>query len=165
MAIERGTYLVPTLSAVGCIVTHGEAGGIPSWIVNKALSEAQRSHTMLHAAVEAGMNIAAGTDARTPLNRHDCLVEEMVQMVQIGLTAERTLLSATREGAINAGLSEVTGTLERGKAGDLIVVDGDPLTDITALRRIVLVAKDGAIHRSSLEVSRDRTNDLTEVSR
>ena len=97
------------------------------------------------------MNIAAGTDAGTPYNPHDGLVEEMIRMVQIGLSPARTLLSATRDGAENAGLLGVTGTLEVGKAADVIVVDGDPLADITALRGIVLVAKDGVIHRSSLQ--------------
>lgn len=165
LAIERGTFLVPTLSAVGGIVAEGERGGIPPWIVDKARSEVERSRAMFRAAVEAGMNIAAGTDAGTPFNPHDGLVEEMIQMVQIGLTPQRTLLSATREGAVNAGVSEVTGTIEPGKAADLIVVDGDPLADITALRGIVLVAKDGALHRSSLEVRNGFTRDLMEVIR
>jgi imidazolonepropionase-like amidohydrolase len=163
LAIERGTYLVPTLSAVHGIVSEGESGGIPSWIVDKAKTEADRSTVMFRAAVEAGMNIAAGTDAGTPYNPHDGLVEEMVQMVSIGLTPARTLLSATRDGATNAGLSELTGTLEVGKAADLIVVDGDPVTDITALRSIVLVAKDGVIHRSSLELGRRAVDARSEV--
>lgn len=111
------------------------------------------------------MNIAAGTDAGTPFNRHDGLVEELIQMVQIGLTPQRTLLSATREGAVNAGVSEVTGTIEPGKAADLIVVDGNPIVDITALRSIVLVAKDGALHLSSLEVRNGATGDLVAVNR
>ena len=151
LAIERGTYLVPTLSAIHGIVAEGERGGIPAWIVDKARSEVERSTAMFRAAVEAGVNIAAGTDAGTPFNPHDGLVEELIQMVEIGLTPARTMLSATRDGAINAGLSALTGTLEVGKAADVIVVDGDPLDDITALRRIVLVAKDGVIHRSALD--------------
>jgi imidazolonepropionase-like amidohydrolase len=164
LAVERGTFLVPTLSAVGCIVGEGERGSIPPWIVDKARSEAERSRTMFAAAVEAGMNIAAGTDAGTPFNPHDGLVEELIEMVRIGLTPQRTLLSATRDGAVNAGLSELTGTIEPGKAADLIVVDGDPLTDITALRQIVLVAKDGAVHRSSLEVRTRTTDELSKVT-
>lgn len=164
LAIERGTYLVPTLSAVHGIVSEGESGGIPSWIVDKAKTEADRSTAMFRAAVEAGMNIAAGTDAGTPYNPHDGLVEEMVQMVSIGLTPARTLLSATRDGAINAGLSELTGTLEVGKAADMIVVDGDPVADITALRSILLVAKDGVIHRTSLQSVRATTGARSEVA-
>lgn len=151
LAIERGTYLVPTLSAVSRIVSEGESGSIPTWIVEKARAELSRSELMFRHAVEAGMNIAAGTDAGTPYNPHDGLVDEMIKMVEIGLTPERTLLSATRDGAANAGLSELTGTLEVGKAADIILVDGDPLADITTLRRIVFVAKDGMIHRSALE--------------
>lgn len=165
LAIERGTYLVPTLSAVGCIAAEGEGGGIPSWIVEKAQSEVQRSRAMFRAAVEAGMNIAAGTDAGTPHNPHDGLVEELIQMVDIGLTPQRTLLSATREGAVNAGLSQITGTITPGRAADLIVVEGDPLADITTLRQIVLVAKDGAVHRSSLDARTDRAENLMGVAR
>lgn len=164
LAIERGTYLVPTLSAVSGIVSQGECGGIPTWIVDKARSEVERSTTMFRAAVEAGMNIAAGTDAGTPFNPHDGLVEEMIQMVEIGLTPSRTLLSATRDGAINAGLSDLTGTLEVGKAADLVVVDGDPLKDITALRRIVLVAKGGVVHRSALNDQRETSTNGHEVA-
>lgn len=151
LAIERGTYLVPTLAAIGSIVAGGEGGGIPAWIVDKAKAEEERSTAMFRAAVEAGMNIAAGTDAGTPFNPHDGLVDEIVTMVRIGLTPARALLSATRDGAVNAGLSDITGTLEVGKAADLIVVDGDPTADIEALRRIVLVAKAGTIHRSDLQ--------------
>lgn len=151
LAVERGTYLVPTLSAVSRIVSEGESGSIPTWIVAKAKAESSRSEAMFRLAVEAGMNIAAGTDAGTPFNLHNGLVEEMITMVEIGLSPARTILSATRDGAANAGLSDLTGTLEVGKAADIILVDGDPLTDITALRRIVFVAKDGMIHRSALE--------------
>lgn len=151
LAIERGTYLVPTLSAVHGIVAESKNSPIPAWIVDKAQEEYARSTAMFREAVEAGMKIAAGTDAGTPFNPHDGLVEEMIQMVQIGLSPARTLLSATRDGAENAGLSDLTGTIEVGKAADILVVDGDPVSDMTAMRNIVLVAKDGAIHRSSLE--------------
>lgn len=150
LAIERGTYLVPTLSAVGGIVTSGEAGGTPAWIIDKARTEMERSRQMFHAAVQAGMKIAAGTDAGTPFNPHDGLVEELIEMVDIGLTPTRALLSATRDGAENADMSAVTGTLESGKSADLIVVDGDPTKDIAALRGIVLVAKAGRIERDDM---------------
>ncbi|SMQ71168.1 Imidazolonepropionase [Plantibacter sp. VKM Ac-1784] len=150
LALERGTYLVPTLAAIGNIVAQAPNGTIPPWIVDKARAEEDRSISMFRAAVEAGVNIAAGTDAGTPFNPHDGLVDEIIAMVRIGLTPERALLSATRDGAVNAGLQDLTGTLELGKAADLIVVDGDPLADITALRTIRLVAKAGTVYRDDL---------------
>ncbi|WP_127817660.1 metal-dependent hydrolase family protein [Microbacterium sp. CPCC 204701] len=150
LAIERGTFLVPTLSAVGGIVTEGEAGGTPAWIVDKAGTEMERSRTMFRAAVQAGMHIAAGTDSGTPFNPHDGLVDELIEMVQIGLTPTRALLSATRDGAVNADVLDVTGTLEVGKSADLLVVDGDPTADITALKSIMFVAKGGELYRDEL---------------
>lgn len=164
LAIERGTYLVPTLSAIHGIVSEGESGGIPTWIVDKARTEVERSTAMFRAAVEAGVNIAAGTDAGTPFNPHNGLVDELIQMVEIGLTPARTLLSATRDGAVNAGLASLTGTLEVGKAADIIVLDGNPLEDIRALRRIDLVAKDGVIHRSALEERSNVSSTSQEVA-
>jgi imidazolonepropionase-like amidohydrolase len=150
LALQRGTYLVPTLAAIGNIVAESASGTIPSWIVDKARAEEERSISMFRDAVEAGVNIAAGTDAGTPFNPHDGLVDEIITMVRIGLAPERALLSATRDGAVNAGLLETTGTLEVGKAADLIVIDGDPLTDITSLRAIRFVAKAGTIYRNDL---------------
>lgn len=148
LAIERGTYLVPTLSAVTGIVDggpHGECA--PRWVRDKASIELQRSREMFRNAVECGMKIAAGTDAGTPFNPHDRLIGELVQMVDIGLSADRTLLSATRDGAENAGLSESIGTLEVGKLADLIIVDGDPLADIEAMRELCFVMKGGEVYR------------------
>ncbi len=164
LAIERGTYLVPTLSAVGGIVADGVAGGTPEWIIDKARTEFERSRAMFRGAVDAGMKIAAGTDAGTPFNPHDGLVEEMIEMVRIGLTPARALLSATRDGAENAGVLDQTGTLEVGKSADVIVVDGDPVSDITVLRDIVLVAKGGVLYRNELSEERATSMNYQEAT-
>lgn len=148
LAIEHGTFLVPTLSAVSGIVNggaHGECA--PEWILRKAEVEFDRSREMFRNAVESGMRIAAGTDAGTPFNPHDQLVNEMIEMVRIGLSTSRTLLSATRDGAENTGMSESIGTLEPGKYADLIMVDGNPLERIEALRDLVFVMKGGTVYR------------------
>jgi imidazolonepropionase-like amidohydrolase len=164
LAVEHGTYLVATLSAVGGIVARGEAGGIPRWIVDKARSEVERSRAMFRAAVESGIKIAAGTDAGTPFNPHDGLVEEMIEMVRIGMTPARTLLSATRDGAENAGVLDETGTLEVGKSADFIVIDGDPVEDITALRDMVLVVKGGVSYRNELPEEHEAKKDFAQVT-
>lgn len=150
IALAQGTFLVPTLLAVDGIVTEGPGGGSPGWMIDKALLEAARSQTMFKAAVDAGMKIAAGTDAGTPFNRHDDLVRELALMVTIGISPMQAIVSATRNGAENAAILDQTGTLEVGKFADLLVVAGDPLTDISALTNIALVAKEGTVYRDDL---------------
>jgi imidazolonepropionase-like amidohydrolase len=119
-------------------------------MIDKAALEAARSQTMFKAAVDAGMKISAGTDAGTPFNRHDDLVRELALMVKIGISPMQALVSATRNGAENAAILDRTGTLEVGKFADLVIVGGDPLSDISALADIALVAKEGVVYRDDL---------------
>jgi imidazolonepropionase-like amidohydrolase len=118
--------------------------------VEKAEREAQQQRESFAAAVASGMRIAAGTDAGTPFNRHGDLALELELMVRHGLTAMQTLVAATRGAAENLGLAHEIGTLEVGRLADLIVVDGDPVADITATGRVVLVVRDGVVHRDEL---------------
>src|SRR3954452_20116779 len=150
LAVAQGTFLVPTILAVDGIVRNGQAAGIPGWVVEKAEREAAQQRESFAAAVASGMRIAAGTDAGTPFNRHGDLALELALMVQHGLTSMQTLVAATRGAAENLGLEHEIGTLEVGKLADLIVVDGDPVADITATGRVVLVVKDGVVHRDEL---------------
>jgi imidazolonepropionase-like amidohydrolase len=157
LALAQGTFLVPTLLAVDGIVTEGPEGGSPAWMIDKAMLEAARSQSMFKAAVDAGMKIAAGTDAGTPFNRHDDLVRELALMVKIGISPMQALVSATRNGAENSAILDQTGTLEIGKFADLLIVGGDPLADISSLSRTILVAKEGVVYRDDFaEVQADR---------
>ena len=64
-------------------------------------------------------------------------------MVHIGLSPAEALIAATRNAAANLGMSDSLGTIEVGKVADLVLVEGDPLTDITALRRVRRVIQGG----------------------
>jgi imidazolonepropionase-like amidohydrolase len=150
LAVDQGTFLVPTILAVDGIVRNGLAQGIPGWVVEKAEREAAKQRESFAAAVSSGMRIAAGTDAGTPFNGHGELARELALMVQHGLSPMQTLISATRGAAENLGMAHEIGTLEVGKLADLVLVDGDPVTDITATGRVVLVVKDGVVHRDEL---------------
>lgn len=150
MAVAKGTYLVPTLLAINEIATEGQQGGAPGWLVEKAQLEVERSQQMFKAAVGSGMKIAAGTDAGTPFNGHDALDRELALMVQIGLSPIQAIVSATQNAADNLDLGHRIGTVETGKLADLIIVDGDPLTDIKRLSRVMLVAKEGLVYRDDL---------------
>ncbi len=145
---ERGAYLVPTLVASHNIVAHGLAAGIAPHVVRKAEEVVEWHRRSAHQAHEAGVKIAFGTDCGTPFNRAGENGTELGLMVRCGISQANALESATRIAAEALGLGDQLGTLEPGKAADLIVVDGDPLRDVGLLRdatHIVWVLKGGSI--------------------
>jgi imidazolonepropionase-like amidohydrolase len=73
--------------------------------------------------------------------------------VRDGATPWQTLLAATRHGAAVCGVGAELGTVEMGKIADLIVVAANPLEDITNVRRLQLVLKDGRIVSDKRHVS------------
>lgn len=148
LAIDNGAVLVPTLIAVNQIVSNGKDGAIPEWVVEKAESESGHHRESFAAAVRSGMRIAAGTDAGTPFNPHTYLAQELALMVEYGMRPMDAVVAATRTAAENLDLGPDVGTLEVGRLADVIVVDGDPTTDITAVARVQLVVKDGVVARS-----------------
>ena len=83
---------------------------------------------------DAGVKIAMGTDGNTPWAPH----VEMDDMVAAGMTPSQVIVAATRTGAEFVRLAN-TGTIEQGKMADLLVVDGNPLDDITNTRKISAV--------------------------
>ena len=153
LALDRGTYLVPTLIAVNQIVNNGKTGAMPDWVVEKAESESGHHRESFTAAVKSGMKIAAGTDAGTPFNPHTYLAQELALMVDYGLRPMDAIVAATRNAAENLGLAPDVGTLEVGRLADVIVVDGDPTTDIAAVGRVRFVMKDGTIARNDFASS------------
>lgn len=92
--------------------------------------------------------IVAGTDAGTPFNFHPSLPRELENLVDAGFTPMAAIQSATLRAAEMQGVSDELGTVAVGKLADLIVVDGDPLGDISLLRKsVVHVIKDGKLIR------------------
>ena len=85
---------------------------------------------------------ALGSDVR-PLKEAALL--EMGLWVRDGATPWRTLVAATRHGAEVCGVGAELGTVEVGKLADLIVVGANPLEDITNVRRLQLVLKEGRV--------------------
>ena len=61
-----------------------------------------------------------------------------------GLAAEKVLKMATKDAAEHLG-TDALGTIATGKLADLLLIDGDPIADITALRKVAMVVKDGAV--------------------
>jgi imidazolonepropionase-like amidohydrolase len=150
LALKNGSFLVPTLIAVDQIVNNGARRGIPEWVVRKAESESGHHRESFKAAVASGMKIAAGTDAGTPFNPHGDLALELEKMVEFGLPPMLALVAATANAARLLRLDDSLGTVEPGKAADLILVFGDPLEDMSVMRRPALVMKAGQVQSSMM---------------
>ena len=145
LALKNETFLVPTLIAVDQIVNNGAKGGIPDWVVKKAEGESGHHRESFVLAVKSGVRIAAGTDAGTPFNPHGDLALELAKMVEFGLPPMLALLAATSNAARLLRMDDQIGSVEKGKVADLILVPGDPLKDIGAMRRPALVMKSGRV--------------------
>ncbi|MEW6399099.1 MAG: amidohydrolase family protein [Bacillota bacterium] len=146
MMLARGVFLVPTLSAVHHIVERGAEAGIPPYAVEKARRMQEDHFRSFRMALEAGVRIAMGTDAATPFNYHGDNALELELMVKAGMTPVQAIVAATARGAELLGLE--TGVLAPGRLADLLVVDGNPLEEISCLQhrgRILLVMKGGEV--------------------
>jgi imidazolonepropionase-like amidohydrolase len=99
----------------------------------------------LRKAVPAGVKIAFGTDAG--VSKHGRNADEFELMVKHGMTPAAALQAATVNAADLLGLADQIGSLELGKAADIISVKGDPLTDVTVLKKVGFVMKDGKVHK------------------
>ncbi|MEH7308080.1 metal-dependent hydrolase family protein [Neobacillus drentensis] len=137
------TYLVATLAAPFHIVKNGTAAGIPEFAVKKNAEAIVPHRESFKNAYKAGVKIAAGTDAGTPFNVHGDFVTELMLMREQGMSVLEVIHAATYVAAEVLGIEKETGSLEVGKLADLILVEGNPYEDFTALRRVKKVFKEG----------------------
>jgi imidazolonepropionase-like amidohydrolase len=100
----------------------------------------------LERAVPAGVRIAFGTDAG--VSKHGRNADEFELMVKHGMTPAAAIEAATVNAAELLGLADV-GTIERGKAADLIAVAGDPLADVGVLKRVDFVMARGKVVKNA----------------
>lgn len=153
LALKNDSYLVPTLIAVDQIVNNGRQRGIPEWVVRKAEAESGHHRESFALAVRSGMRIAAGTDAGTPFNPHGDLALELAKMVEFGLSPMQAITAATVNAARLLRVDNLVGTIEVGKQADLVLVPGNPITDISVMQRPAFVMKGGTVYRHELGTS------------
>jgi len=101
---------------------------------------------------DAGVNIGCGMDAGMPLVYFGTLHREIELLGRIGFTNLEALRTATINNALILGREDVQGSIEEGKLADLVVVDKNPLDDLSALEKPVLVMKEGRIEHSLLPI-------------
>lgn len=155
LAARRGV-LVPTLTFLHDVAEHKAKEWTPH-LVERGAYNVEEAHRTLAAAMEAGVPIAMGYDS----SPERLATSELGLMVEAGMSPADALVSATSTAAYAIGLHGLIGTVEPGKLADLVVVDGDPLEDISVLvdaDRIHLVIQSGEpVAGAALEVELGET--------
>ncbi|MFT7526443.1 MAG: imidazolonepropionase-like amidohydrolase [Arenicella sp.] len=145
---QTGAYMVPTLSPGVKVPATMEGNPFFTDVIKtKALAASAASQKTFLKAYESGVKIAFGTDSSvTP---HGENADEFVMMVKAGMSPSDAIRSATLISAELLGLDKKLGTLEIGKLADLISVSGSPLDDISVLRSVNFVMKDGKLIKAA----------------
>ncbi len=141
---NKGVFLTPTLMATEWIMS--KLDNYPPTLQAKAKAAAGARSEMFRNAVKLGVKISFGTDAA--VFPHGQNAREFKLMVDLGMSPIEALRSATANDAELLGISQKTGTLEKGKLADVIAMPGDPTNDITATERVFFVMKEGKIIRN-----------------
>jgi imidazolonepropionase-like amidohydrolase len=140
---QKGTVAVPTMSTWDYRLEAAARWNLPKEEIDLAEGRRDASRASFRDMLDAGVKIAAGTDAGGSPVRHGTIVHEMEVMIEAGLTTMQAIGSATRIAAEITGTLKDTGTVEVGKLADLILIDGDPLSDIGAMRDVWAVFQGG----------------------
>lgn len=143
---ERGVFLIPTLGIYRRMIECGERAEIPDDMYRKAQKIAVQHRETFRRALQIGVKMAAGTDSGQDWYVNgESLLYELELMNQEGMAPMDVLVAATRRGAECLRIQQDLGTLESGKLADILIVDGDPLANVSALRNTWMVMKEGRV--------------------
>jgi len=146
MMAQRGTYLVPTISAGEFVENAAKSGRLTGLRAEKALAAAQGMRNSVRLALRNNVPIALGTDAG--VGNHGTNGHEFTLMVTWGgLTPMQSIVAGTSSAAKLLGWDRNVGTLSAGKWADVVAVPGDPTKDISVMERPSFVMKGGAVVR------------------
>jgi len=150
LAKEHGVIFTSTLAIPRAIIDHGAEVGIAPWALAKAEPEWAMMCNSYKRIRKAGATLASGTDyggsPLMPFGKNAIELELLVKYADF--TPMETIVAATKNGAMACFIGDKTGTIESGKLADIIVVDGNPLADITLLQdvdKIKIVMLEGKV--------------------
>ena len=165
--LKSGAYYVPTLSTVNGYLERiaKDPNAYPPEVRAKIDWRIKITGKALELAYPRGVKIAFGTDAG--VSKHGRNADEFELMVKHGMPAAAAIKAATLNAADLLGIAAEVGSIEPGKRADLIAVAGDPLSDVTVLKRVSFVMKDGVVQKrqaSAMKSDCARADDCSQVS-
>ncbi len=140
--VSAGTALCPTLAIYRTIAQNAD-GDIPAYASAKAKTAAAAHQESFRMAMEAGVDIVAGTDAGSCRTPHPALVDELIVMHSYGMATEAVLRAATSTAAKVLGREGDVGVVKPGAVADLLILDGAPFQDFEKLRSPRAVVRAG----------------------
>ncbi len=145
--LKSGAYYVPTLSTVNGYLERlaKDPNAYPPAVREKIEWRIQITGKALALAYPRGVKIAFGTDAG--VSKHGRNADEFELMVRHGMSPAAAIKAATLNAADLLGIAAEAGSIEPGKRADMIAVSGDPLSDVTVLKRVSFVMKEGVVHQ------------------
>jgi imidazolonepropionase-like amidohydrolase len=141
---EKGIYYVPTLLVYEQWRDNKIFSPVPAEDRAKLANTVREHNATFHRALASPVKIAFGTDTFEYPGTNP---EELAVMVREGMRPAAALRAATSVAATLLDIDKITGTIEPGKAADLIAVGGDPLRDITLLQHVSFVMKGGVVYK------------------
>jgi imidazolonepropionase-like amidohydrolase len=141
---ERGCYLVPTIATVADLIDPGGDYDNPVLAVRGRAMLPRIRETAAH-AWKMGVKVVAGTDTGYGPSSVRRMPHEVIDLVSIGMPAMDAIKSATSTSAQCLGVDKRTGSIRPGLEADLVVIDRNPLSDITALQDVLVVINNGQV--------------------
>jgi imidazolonepropionase-like amidohydrolase len=167
---EHGTWYVPTIIAGDYVATKAKLPGYyPPQVAAKAAAIGPLILATASRAYKAGVKIAFGTDAA--VYPHGQNAHEFELMVQAGMPPIFALQAATTHAAELLKHDKDLGSVTAGKFADLVAVPGNPLDNISIMKQVSFVMKDGVVYKQdgnaievNLQASSDSVADDTQVA-
>ena len=143
---KMGTYYVPTISAGEFVAEKAEIEGYyPEVVRPKAKKIGPKIKETFKRAYESGVKIAFGTDSG--VSYHGDNANEFLYMVEAGMKPMDAIKTATKTAAELLGVETSLGTIKPNKKADIIAVTKNPLNDISTLKEVSFVMKNGVVYK------------------
>ncbi|MFL0207098.1 amidohydrolase family protein [Aquirufa sp. 2-AUSEE-184A6] len=144
---KMGTYYVPTVIAGRSVADSSKIPNYyPEMVAKKAAAIGPIIQGTFGKAYKSGVKIAFGTDAG--VFGHGKNGYEFILMNEAGMPVLEAIKSATVSAADLLGQSDLIGSIEAGKAADIIAVPGDPVADVKLMTKVNFVMKDGKVYKN-----------------